>query len=471
MIGRKKELEVLQAAYESPKSEFVAVYGRRRVGKTFLIREAFAGRFVFQVTGLANASNSEQLLNFSIALSRLDKRQADQRPANWILAFHQLSEYLEALKQERKVIFIDELPWFDVQNAGFLQALEHFWNSWASARKDVLLVVCGSAASWMINKLINSKGGLHNRVNKRIRVAPFSLAECEQFMLTKNAAFSRYQIAELYMALGGIPFYWEEIDKSLSTSQNIEALCFTEEGLLRREFGNLFSSLFNQSEKHEAIVRAIASKSQGLTRSEIMEATKLPNNGRTTELLNELEESGFMVQYTPFGRKTKNSLYQLTDFYVHFYLKFIERASKFDQNSWTTTIDHPARRAWSGYAFEQLCLAHTQQIKQALGISGIQTSVSSWRSALIKDGAQVDLVIDRRDGVVNLCEMKFSINTFAIDKHYDQQLHNKLEAFKVETGTTKSVYLVMVTSRGLQNNQYAAELVQKSLTLNDLFQS
>ena len=469
IVGRKDELQILKGLESSSKSEFVAVYGRRRVGKTFLIRSAFEGKFAFQVTGLGNASLTQQLTNFHIALQKADKNTTISQATDWISAFQQLITYLEKVQASRKYIFIDELPWFDTPSSGFVQALEHFWNSWASARIDVVLIVCGSAASWMLNKLINNKGGLHNRVTKRVRVVPFTLAECELFLKNKHSVLDRYQIIQLYMVMGGIPFYWEEVSSSLSASQNIEQICFTENGLLRTEFTNLYSSLFKNSEKHISIVNSLAQKAKGLTRDDILNSTKLPNAGSTTRVLDELEESGFIRKYVPFGKKTKSSLYQLVDFYTLFYLKFINGTLPMDQNNWINAIDSPKHRTWSGYAFEQVCLYHLQQIKQGLGINGIQTITSSWRSTSSEQGTQVDLVIDRRDQVINLCEMKYSINPFVIDKKYASELQNKIGIFKAESKTRKSIFLILITTFGLQPNKHSAGLIQNSLTMDCLF--
>jgi hypothetical protein len=365
-------------------------------------------------------------------------------------------------------LFFDELPWFDTHGSGFIPALEHFWNSWASARNDIILVVCGSAASWMINKLINNKGGLHNRITKRMKIAPFNLRECEMLMQPKNSVIDRYQILQLYMVFGGIPFYWNEVVSGKSAFQNINDVCFTENGLLRNEFPNLFRSLFNNYQNHEAIINALTRKAKGLTRDEIIDLSGLPNAGSTTRILNELEESGFIRKYVPFGKKLRNSLYQLVDFYSLFYLRFIKSSHLVDLPNWLTFLDSPDYRAWSGYAFEQICLYHLPQIKQALGISGVQTSVSSWRSLETGNGAQVDLVIERRDQIINLCEMKFSINAFTIDNKYAEELRNKISMFKQETGTRKSVFLTLITTYGLNANSYAS-LAQNSLTMNALF--
>lgn len=466
-IGREKELEVLKSLYASQKSEFIAVYGRRRVGKTFLVRTAFKNQFTFQVTALANVKLSQQLTNFHIALQNVYPGVANTPADNWFTAFQQLTCYIESLKEPRKVLFFDELRWFDTQGSGFIPALEHFWNSWASGRDDIILVVCGSAASWMINKLINDKGGLHNRITKKMKIVPFTLRECEMLLQPKNSVLDRYQILQLYMVFGGIPFYWNEVTSGKSAFQNINEICFADNGILHDEFPNLFRSLFNNYQSHEAIISALAKKAKGLTRDEIIDLTGLPNAGSTTRIMNELEESGFIRKYLPFGKKMRNSLYQLVDFYSLFYLRFI-KTNPMNMPNWLTFLDSPVYRAWSGYAFEQVCLYHLPQIKQALGIAGVQTTVSSWRSMSKENGAQVDLVIDRRDQIINLCEMKYSINTFAIDKKYAEELRNKISVFKQETDTRKSVLLTMITTYGLKSNSYSA-LVQNSLTMDILF--
>jgi len=469
LIGRRKELSVLKSLSASNKSEFVAVYGRRRVGKTFLIRTAFSQLFTFQITAFGNASLSQQLINFHINLQKLSPETENSPPSDWITAFQRLTVYLEKSDDSRKTVFFDELPWFDTHGSGFIQALEHFWNSWASARNDIVLIVCGSAASWMINKLINNRGGLHNRVTKRLKIVPFTLGECEKFLQSKNVFIDKYQIVQLYMVMGGVPFYWDEIVPGKSAFQNINDICFQENGVLRSEFHNLFRSLFNNYHKHENVINALARKAKGLTRDEIIELTGLPNAGSTTRLLTELEVSGFIRKYVPFGKKQRKSLYQFIDFYSLFYLRFLKDSNFIDQDNWMAFIDSPKYRAWSGYAFEQVCLCHLPEIKQALGISGVQTSVSSWRSSSKDYGAQIDLVIDRRDQVINLFEMKFSVHPFIIDKKYAEELRNKIGVFKQETGTRKSVFLTMITTFGLQPNSSAAGIVQNDLQMDVLF--
>jgi len=469
IVGRNNEIAILNEMLASNKPEFVAIYGRRRIGKTFLVRNVFDNKFLFKLTGLANATLQEQLANYNITMQQQHPLYGNRTANSWLEAFQHIRQIIEKSKQKKKIIFIDELPWFDTPHSKFIQALEHFWNSWASGRKDVLLIVSGSAASWMINKLINNKGGLYNRVTQKIKLEPFTLNECQELLKHKKITLDHYHLVELYMVLGGIPFYWDAIKKGLSTSQNINKLCFETNGLLKVEFDNLFKSLFAKAERHEVIVAVLAKKGKGLTREEISKESKIPTGGTLTKLLDELEESGFIRRYMPFGKRAKSSLYQLSDFFSLFHIKWMKGQKAYGKDHWIKMIDHPKQRAWSGYSFEQVCLAHTEQIKKALGISGIGTETSAWKSTQVKDGAQIDLVIDRRDNVINLCEMKFSVGKFIIDKKYDAELRNKVGAFRSETHTNKTLFLTMVTTFGLQVNAYSGT-VQNDLKMDVLFE-
>jgi uncharacterized protein len=470
LIGRHEEIALFEELKNIEKPAFVAVYGRRRVGKTFLVRQFFGKNFNFYLTGTANVNTRQQLSNFHVSLKKqFYTAERWLQPKDWFEAFEQLITALETQPTGKKTVFLDELPWLDTAKSGFIPALEYFWNSWASAQSDFLLIVCGSAASWMINNLINHHGGLHNRVTHRVQLEPFTLAECEAFFKARGAIYDRYQIIQLYMVTGGIPFYLDQVDKGLTATQNIDKLCFVKNGLLRTEFDNLYASLFKKADKHIAIVETLAKKNKGMSRDELIQKTRIPNGGSLTRLLQELEESGFIRRYKSFGHNVRDSYYQVSDFYSLFYLKFIKISDLDDKNSWIDRIDTPEVRAWSGYAFEQVCRAHLTQIKQALGISSIQTHTSTWHGTDGVSQAQVDLVIDRRDHAINLCEMKFSIHTFVIDKSYAAELQRKIGVFKTATNTRKSVFLTMITTFGIAKNEHAGSLVQKSLTMDVLF--
>jgi len=470
IIGRKEEVSILENKYKSYKSEFVILYGRRRVGKTFLVNQVFAGKFTFRMTALANATLHHQLLNFHVALGNFDKEYtADSPPTNWFNAFQLLIKAAEKNKAEKKVIFFDELPWFDTYKSDFLSGLEHFWNSWAALRSDILLIGCGSAASWMINKLIKNRGGLHNRITERIYLQPFTLSETESFLKWKGAVYDRYQLLELYMAMGGIPFYLENIRINRSVSQNIDRMFFSPSGLLRLEYDSLYQSLFNRPERHLLLVETLVQKSQGMLRKELVEKSGVKDGGSLTNTLNELEHSGFIKKYIPFGKKRKDAVYRLADPYTLFYSTFVKDAKAQGDGAWLARLNNSKWQAWSGYAFEYLCMYHIDCIKKHLGISSVYTEVSPWKSNLIKGGAQIDLLIDRNDRVINICEMKFSTNSYTINASYAEQLTNKLRVFRAETKTRKTLLLTFITSMGLKNNQHAQRIVQDSLTMDALF--
>ena len=469
IIGRKEEQQILHSAVQSENSEFIAVYGRRRVGKTYLIRETFGYKFTFQHTGLAKGNTREQLFSFAISLR--DAGYDDcPIPKSWLEAFSLLSAYLKNSADEKKIVFLDELPWMDTPRSNFISAFEHFWNGWASARKDIILIICGSATSWIINKVINDHGGLHNRVTKQIALQPFTLKECEMFAQSKGLEMSRYQLAECYMVFGGIPYYWSLLEKGLSLAQNIDKIIFAKNGKLSNEFDQLYASLFKSPEQYIDIVTALGKKKAGMTREEIIAATDKYSNGALSKVLDELEYCGFIRKYNGFDKKSKQAIYQLIDNYTLFYFKFIQQNENNDEHFWSASIDSAMHRAWSGLAFERLCMAHTQQIKAALGIAGVLSNVYSWRKEAdeTSDGAQIDLLIDRKDQVVNLCEMKYSLSEFVIDAEYEQKLRNKKSAFINATNTRKAVHLTMVTTFGIKANVHSG-IVQNEITLEDLF--
>ncbi|HEY5510097.1 MAG TPA: hypothetical protein VIK10_03630 [Prolixibacteraceae bacterium] len=356
----------------------------------------------------------------------------------------------------------------DTHRSGFITALEHFWNGWASSRSDILLIVCGSATSWMINKLIKNHGGLHNRITRRMQIEPFTLGECEEYYKANNILMSKYQIVESYMILGGIPYYLSLVDKKLSLAQNIGALCFVQNGALREEFSNLYASLFKHSQNHRMVVEVLAKKTKGMTREEIVTESKLSDGGGMTKTLEELEQCGFIRRYNGFEKKYKYQLYQLVDFYTLFYLNYIRKNKYNDEHFWLNFIDNARHRAWSRYAFEQVCMAHVKQIKTKLGISGVLTQIASWRSQKSDPGVQVDLLINRSDNVINLCEMKYANTEFSIDKKLDENLRIKKDTFQRETKSRKTIHLTMVTTYGIKQNQYSGA-IQSEVNMDDLF--
>lgn len=469
LIGREKEIKTLQQAYHSEYSEFVAVYGRRRIGKTFLVREAFNYQFAFQHTGVYKETLKKQLRNFRDALKMSGMKKV-RIPTDWSDAFFQLAQFIKESKEEKKVIFIDEVPWLDTPRSGFLSALEYFWNSFASARKDVLLIICGSATSWIINKVLKNHGGLHNRVTYRIHLQPFTLHECEEYAKYLGMRASHYDLIEYYMVLGGVAFYWSRLDKGLSVAQNIDNMIFSETGFLHNEFNELYDSLFNEPESYLKIIDALGTIRLGMTRDELVKEGGITSNGKLTRMLEDLTECGFIKRIPSYGGKSKDDLIQLVDNFTIFYYKYIKENQNNDENFWSNSYNSPIRAAWTGLAFEQVCFQHIPQIKQAMGIAGVATQCYSWKAkgGMHSSGAQIDMVLDRSDNIINICEIKFSKGEYTITKDYAMSLNNKVERFIDDTKTKKSILLTMITTNGVTHNEYWNQ-IQKEITANELF--
>jgi hypothetical protein len=472
IIGRQKEIAILQEALVSNEAEMVAILGRRRVGKTFLVTTTYQNSIVFELSGAQGATTRQQLKNFRDELTGLQENPFPMAiPEDWLSAFQMLKQYLKTRNSsEKKVIFFDEVPWLAAHKSGFLEALGYFWNSWAS-RQNLVVVICGSAASWMIRRVVHDKGGLHNRITKHIYLQPFTLAETEAFLQSKEIFYDRMQILHLYMALGGIPQYLKDVKQGQSAAQNIDRLCFEPKGLLQDEFSKLYSALFNQADRHITIIRVLSQKWKGMDRAEIIQKAKLDSGGGTTTLLEELEQSGFITSYFPFGKKKRDKIYRLTDLYSLFYLHFIENTMP-EEGAWLQLSQSQKFKSWAGYAFENICLCHVPQIKKAMGISGIYSSVSTFYKKATDNavGAQIDLVFDRNDRIVNLFEMKFYDDIFVPTQDFADNLRQKKAVFKTETDTKKQISWVVLAAFGLKHNQYSLGLVDNVLTMDILFE-
>lgn len=468
-IERTEETNILQNALKTNESEMIAVIGRRRVGKTLLIRSVYKKHIVFELTGSLQTPTKEQLENFAGQLQFFSKSPIKlATPKSWPDAFRQLTTFLEKQKtNQKKVLFFDELPWLASHKSRFLSAFGYFWNTWAS-RKNLVVVICGSAASWMIEKVVNDKGGLHNRITKLISLSPFTLAETRKYLLSRKINLNLYQSIQLYMAMGGIPHYLKEIEPGKSAAQNIDAICFGKNGLLKDEFSNLYLSLFDNATNHISIIRALATKWKGLSRKEIVDISKLPDGGSVTKYLNELNQSGFISSYLPYGKTKKDTLYRLTDEYSLFYLKFIEGKRK---QSWLNLSELQIWKSWSGYAFENICLKHSQQIKNALGISGVYSEESSFvfKGDESAKGFQIDLLIDRQDNSINLCEMKFHESEFTITGAYAKTLRERTAQFRAKAKTRKSIFLTFISTFGIKPNMHSIGTVNQEITMGELF--
>ncbi len=471
IIGREYEIRQLEECCESKESRLILVYGRRRVGKSFLINQFFDNRFDFKLVGDNRLKKSEQLYNFHDELSRQWKK-ATAVPGTWREAFFLLRDYLDEFTDDsRHVVFFDEMPWLDNQKSGFLEAFEYFWNSYGAAKNNLIMIVCGSATSWLVDNFDHNKGGLFNRQNCRIYLQPFNLYETEKFLIEKKGInWSRYDIAECYMILGGIPYYLDLLSRNMSPSENIDNLFFKKRGGLWDEFDNLYRTLFSNSDNYIKIVEALFRKKSGMNRKELLEETKLPSNAAFTRMLRNLSDSGFITSYSYFGSRKKGTVFILCDFFTLFYLRFVKENYGGDEEFWTHHADQSSRMVWAGLTFEALCRSHLRQIKDKLSISGVSSEVSLWfcNAREEQSGARIDLLIDRRDRIIDILEMKFSTDDYVITKEYDEVLRRKINVFREVTGTRKALHLVIVTTFGLKRNMYSSR-VQSVITFDDLF--
>ena len=471
IIGRDKEITEIEKYLHSGQPEFVAVYGRRRVGKTFLINQLFKGKMAFAMTGVLEGSFDEEMDAFLDAMD-LYGFELKERPATWMRAFTLLRKALQPIVEtgDACIVFLDEIPCLDTHGSGFAKALGHFWNSWASLYDNMKLFVCGSATTWMIKNIIDSHGGLHDRITHELKLQPFTLKETEQYLASRGFHWSRLAIVQSYMMFGGVAYYLSLLDSALSLTQNIDNLYFDVDGPLRREYKRLYKTLFRSPEPYTRIVELLALHKTGLTRAEIVEKLRKESGGNLSELLDNLLECGLVRKYKVREKnvvKNKGSIYQLTDMFSLFHIHFADKSGS-DNHYWANHLGTPETNTWLGLAFERVCLLHVQQIKEVLHIDTMATQQYSWRSKESKPAAQIDLIIDRADDVVNVCEIKYSAKEYSLSEEESQKMAYRLETFRRETGTRQSLYSTLITASPLAENAYSNDIPVK-LTMDALF--
>ncbi len=479
IVGREKEVGFLNNVFESKKPEFLAIYGRRRVGKTYLIREFFKDKGIyFELTGIKDATKSSQLKNFSTVYSDTFLRgDRIPPPKDWDDALNILRMEIEKTDESKKmIIFFDELPWLASRKSGFLEALDLFWNRYMSSRENIILVICGSAAEWMIKKIISNKGGLHNRLTQSpVNLMPFTLKQTKQYLDALGVHLEQKQIIDLYMALGGVAYYLNLVSKGKSSSQVISDLFFANQAPLLSEFRNLFDSLYNNPQKHIDVIKLLAQTRQGLTQTDIFNKVKnMSPGGGAVLVLEELENCGFVHRVHDFGKNKKDARYRLIDGFTLFYLKWVEGKGEFSEHFWMRKKGSASYNTWAGYAFENLCFLHYRDILRALEITVVAEAKSGWRHLPLKadpdEGVQIDLVIDRADKCINLCEIKFYDDEFLISKAYAQVLRRKKSCFKEKTGTKKTLFMTMITTYGVKMDQHYLEVVDGQIKMDALFE-
>ena len=467
IIGRKEEIKRLEKLCKSKKSEFITIYGRRRVGKTFLVTSLFENQLAFFASGIIDGDKDDQMSSFYNSLKKFGCEKP--KPDTWYDAFDMLSEIIENQNNnDKKVIFLDEIPCFDTPRMDFVKALGYFWNSFASLRKDILLIVCGSATSWIVTNIIDNHGGLHNRTTGEIYLRQFSLGETEEYLKVNKFHWNRKTIAEAYMIFGGIPYYLSLLDETKTFAANIDRLYFTEGGELRREYQQLYKSLFKNSAPYIKIIEQLAKNKSGLSKTEIARAAKLNQNGDLSQMLENLQYSDIIRCFYGKSRgkiKKRDAYYQITDLFTLFHLTFGDKPV--NPTFWQDRALTAQIITWFGLAFERLCFCHIPQIRKALGLNRIAVEYYSWRSTGTP-GAQIDMIIERADKLINICEIKFSDREYTITKQDDLDMRNRIDTFRQESGTNCGLIPTWITSYGLKDNDYSAD-VQYQATLDDLF--
>ena len=470
IIGRNAEISKLKALTESQRSEFVALFGRRRVGKTFLINQVLKNQFAFKMTGVIEGSLKDQFTAFSDAMEEFGYEMPEM-PKDWMTAFVMLKNALKktAKKGERCIIFIDELPALDVENSNVAGAVGYFWNNWASLQDNVLLIICGSATSWMMTNVIDSKGGLHDRLTEEMPIHPFTLREVEEYLNEHQFVWNRQMVLQAYMVFGGIPYYLSLLDNRESFVQNIDRLFFSRDIKMRREFRRLFNTLYKHPERYIDIVKVLSKSRSGMTREQLATTLKCANNGHLGNKLEDLIHCDFIRKNIVREKEIKNkdAIYQLSDFFSLFYLTFVDRA-EVEMEYWSHHINTPEVNTWMGLAYERICMAHIPQIKRALRIDGISTLNYSWRSKTAKPAVQIDLIIERADRIVNVCEVKYSQEEYELDKDEYDKINCRRNTFIKETGLRHASWLTMITTEGLAKGMYSG-MIQSVVTLDDLF--
>lgn len=471
LVGRLKQIETFDSILAQNESALCVVYGRRRVGKTFLINSYFNNNFTFKCTGLSKKGKAEQLQNFACALNRYaPKGEAFPTPTSWYDAFESLRQLLEKQEtQARRIVFIDELPWMDTPRSNLITALEHFWNDWASTQSNVVMIICGSATSWISKKILKNRKGLHNRTDYRIYVEPFTLAETKCYLKNRGIELEDKDIAECYMIMGGIPYYLKQMRRGQSLAQNVDEMFFSKNGRLEGEYQELYASLYENPEPYVKVVEALGTKNKGLTKEELIRATKLTDNGHLKDVLDDLDRCNIIRRYQGYGKQVRMAIYQLIDPFTLFHLRFIRKAQLSDKSFWSFQLATPTHNTWCGLAFEQLCLLHHRQIEQVLGIQGIQTEVYAWTTPSdATEKAQIDLIIQRADHLINVCEMKYYDSDFTLNKREAEDLRRRIRIFRESCSQNGAIHPVLITTFGLKNNEYAS-VFQRVVKLSDLF--
>ncbi len=472
IISRKEEKKDLEYCERSKKSELICVYGRRRVGKTFLVEQTFRD-FAFRAVGLEKGTTKQQLKSFGQRLIEYGD-DIKQTPENWFEAFSRLDKILsgESIRRSlngKKIVFLDEFPWFATKKSDFLVAFEDYWNRRGTQDGDLLFIICGSATSWIIKNVIKNTGNMFQRVTKKICVEPFTLAETELFFKDREFDWSREQIAECQMIFGGLPFFFDLMNTSQSLVKNINRLLFDKDALFGDETKKLLDATLSESPIYEKILSKLAFARYGIKKSELQVEIAAPN-GTYGRAVQDLVDCGYVIEYKKKYEEYNPLYIQLVDPFLLFHYHYLSKEKRID--SYEDLIGNIGRYDnWRGTAFEILCLNNTASIKSALGIRGVKTECYPWYNSTDKknERVQIDMVIERADKITNLCEIKYTNKPFVIDASYEQELIKKRDIFKEKTGTSQALKVIIISAAGVSGTRYTS-YISDIITLDDIFE-
>lgn len=471
MVGRVQERRCLDRCDGSDKSELVCVYGRRRVGKTFLVEQTLGPFFAFHVVGSKDAATSSQLREFGLELT--DRGDPNPNPpADWREAFNRLYKVITAPDAPRSphgkaVVFIDEFPWFAKQRSDFLSAFSTFWNRRSTTGQKLLVVICGSATSWVIEHVLESAGDMAARVTESIFLKPFALAETKEYFDSRGFGWDERSLIETQMVFGGLPYFFSLMSPHQSLAQSIDRLCLRPRAQLRDETMILLESTMRRSRLYVELFALLAQHRYGVPKAEAMRLLGHSTN-QFIKATAEAVKCGYVHEYKNLSKPQNPKYLMLVDPFILFHYRLIEPAHGDSPRSWADFVaDQERYTAWRGNAFEIVCLQHVRQLKSALGIGGVLTKEYPWASARKAGGAQVDLVIERADRIVNLCEMKFTDAPYELTSAVEQELVRKREVFREETGTRLALKTVLVSAQGTAG--YHDSQIAQIITADDLF--
>jgi AAA+ ATPase superfamily predicted ATPase len=442
-IGRKVEIAQLTALIDLPRPSIAVIYGRRRVGKSELIRHVTQGKNVLSFEGLEGQPKHKQIKNFLFQLSA----QSNIREKN-ISDWPDALILLRTLTQDGQwIIILDEFQWMANYQNELVSVIKMIWEKYLSQNPDLTLILCGSIASFMKSKVLKSSA-LYGRTDYELNLHELNLSEISEFFPGKGSD----EVIDTAMLVGGIPKYLELISEYPSLYDALEPLAFSQDGFFKTEYDRLFASHFGKKPIFMKIIQTLATNPYGLTTGKLAKEMQVASGGTLCHQLDDLESAGFLHSIIPFDKPEGSKLrkYILMDAYVRFYHSIIRGSMKETtppNTQFHAIMSSPRYAAWAGMAFEFLCMRHHKEISRILGFHGIPYTAGPFfqRKTLDTPGVQIDLLFERSDKILVLCEMKYLLASVPGD--IIDQVNRKVSALQ-EKYPGRTILKVLLTKTG-----------------------